>query len=139
MPKKGCISVPAVSFVPMDNSTSYRIQILHLIGKGVFYAGLQLPHGAILTNMTAYVYDSVSDGEIYLSLLGFNLTSGYGYVMGYVRSGVSETPGYTGLFTNTITYAEVDEQCTYFLSVSFTNQILGLRLAGVVIEYEYST
>jgi hypothetical protein len=139
MPKKGCISVPAVSFVPMDNSTPYRIMALRLIGYGLFFAGLQLPHGAILTNMTAYVYDSVSSGEIHLQLFGLNLTSGNGYVMASVQSGVSETPGYTGLFTGTISYAEVDEQWTYFLSVSFTSQTISLNLAGVMIEYEYST
>ena len=139
MPKKGCISVPAVSFVPMDNSTPYRIQILRLTGKGGFFAGLQLPHGAILTNMTAYVYDAVSNGEIYLQLFGLNLTSGNGFVMAYVQSGVSETPGFTELSTDTISYAEVEEQWTYFLSVSFTYQIFSLHLAGVVIEYEYST
>jgi hypothetical protein len=139
MPKKGCISVPAVSFVPTDNSTSYRIQILRLIGKGGFFAGLQLPPGAILTNMTAYVCDSVTDGEVYLHLFRLNLTDGNGYDMAYVRSGVTETPGYTGLFTSTISWAEVDERCTYFLSVSFTYQIFTLHLAGVMIEYEYST
>ena len=82
LPERGNISVPASAFVPHSNQTQYAIdtRILNFdpVYDALFYGSVQLPDGAIITNVTAYWKDSSSAGDLFLSLERYNQTEEYG-------------------------------------------------------------
>ena len=142
MPKKGYISVSPASFVPERAGTAvadYVRSIAYFSGTNYngqgFYAQVQLPHGAMITNFTAFVYFG-SSYDLHVMLYRNNFNDTYDR-MAYICSGGS---GFVTLNDDSIDYAAIDNTLhSYLVYVIFTNPTISadLRLYRVVIEYEY--
>jgi len=140
IPKKGYLSVSPEAFTPEEDTMPYWKSWRTLRGDGFFATSLQLPHGATLTNMTVYLTDMVTDGNVAVYLSGYNLTKGQSLTifMASVETSLEGTPGDIVLYDDTIHDAQIDNQnCTYMLGVSFDYNSPFLSIDGVLIEYEY--
>jgi hypothetical protein len=142
-PNKGFISISPSAFQPDDITLStYRTNGSHFSGEGRFIASLQLPHRAIITNMTISADDWTTDGAVYVLMLRSEVTgewSGSWFVMASVYTGWEDTPGYIVLYDDTIDYAEIDNQNYYYWLVLDISPFYSCMLYGALIEYEYLT
>jgi hypothetical protein len=137
MPRKGRIIIPPALFQPRENTQSYYKHADYLRGDKWFETVLQLPNGAIITNVTAKVTDMVTDGYVFVWLRRYPLTGGY-EEMAYMETTLQGTPGDVILYDDTISYASIDNQnYTYSLTVWFAYNTVFLNLQWVTIEYEY--
>lgn len=149
IPQKGFMSISPIAFLPWNETQKFTRVGGGLVGSGIsegfvgsgaFWANLQLPHGAIITNMTVYLTDGVTDGSIYVYLQRRNLPSSSSSTMAWVQTGHALAPGHMTLYNDTIGYAEIDNQnCIYTVEVVFYVKYFAwnLILHGVVLEYEY--
>ena len=139
IPKKGYVSVHPAAFNPKTGGMTFRIEgdsLRALFGLGDFFAQVQLPHGAKVVNMTAYLYDHHPSYEVTVWLDMNNLNGTYNLMAGELRS--SGAPDYVVLYDDTIDYAEIDNQHhSYDVHVYLDASSPSLMLYGVVIEYEY--
>jgi len=138
MPRKGRVIIAPGLFQPRENTQSYYKRVDYLRGDLWFEAVLQLPNGAIITNVTAKVNDIVTDGYVIVWLRRYPLTGGYEEIA-YMQTTREGTPGEVILYDDTISYAIVDSQnYIYGVSVWFAYNTVFLNLQWVTIEYEYS-
>jgi len=141
VPKKGYVSLPPAAFVPESNTIqAYDIREASMKGgpSAWFHAPLQLPQGAIITNITAYLYDGMTTGKITVYLVEWNQTKLHWNSMVTLDSGFVEAPGQMVLFNDTIVHSGIDNKnCIYIVSVWFSNYDNALLLYDVFIEYEY--
>jgi hypothetical protein len=137
MPRKGRVIISPGLFQPRENTQSYYKRADYLRGDKWFEAVIQLPNGAIITNVTAKVTDMVTDGYVFVWLRRYPLTGGY-EEMAYMETTKEGTPGDVVLYDDTISYASVDNQnYIYSLTVWFAYNTVFLNLQWVIIEYEY--
>lgn len=139
IPKKGYISVPAAAFVPYNNTFNVKTwdRLLNYENVTVsFFGSIQLPHGAIVKNVTFYWYD-VGEEDLMFRLVRYR--QGMGTNMVQVFS--SGSPGWGSTSTNSITSPTVDNNLyAYHLYVSIpaSSSHTDYRFNYAVIEYEYS-
>jgi hypothetical protein len=137
MPRKGRVIISPFLFQPRENTQSYFKYAVYLRGDKWFETVLQLPNGAIITNVTAKVTDMVTDGYVFVWLRRYPLTGGY-EEMAYMETTKEGTPGDIVLYDDTISYASIDNQnYIYSLTVWFAYDTVFLNLQWVIIEYEY--
>jgi len=142
IPKKGYISISPAAFTPESNTQTYYKYYSYLRGQGDFYASLQLPDGATITNMTVLLWDNSNTGRIEFYLMGFNITKRYPLTMPMagVATTDSGTPGEVILYDDTISDAIIDNRdCEYALWAHFSKDDISLVIRGIVLEYEYPT
>jgi len=141
--KKGFVSIPPTALGPdsqcrgcgttwvIPNDPVFR-------GGGPFYVSVRVPHGAIITNLTAYLHDNLAGYGISVWLLGFNLTLGRQLYYPMAEVETIGTPGDTMLYDDTINDARIDNKnCIYSLKVYFAAHSNELGFKGARIEYEY--
>ncbi len=138
IPQIGYISVPPAAFVPVDSSwwvlttnylANYEATITTLLGA------VQLPHGAIVTNMTVHWRD-VGTQAVMTSLRRFNLT--HWHALAEVDS-VGDT-GFGAGYDDTIEHATIDNsQYYYYMDVGIPPSAshLDYQYYYAVIEYQY--
>jgi hypothetical protein len=137
MPRKGRVIISPFLFQPRENTQSYYKYAVYLRGDKWFETVLQLPNGAIITNVTAKVTDTVTDGYVTVWLRRYPLTGSY-EEMAYMETTLQGTPGEVILYDDTISYASIDNQnYIYSLTVWFAYDTVFLNLRWVIIEYEY--
>jgi hypothetical protein len=148
-PAKGYISLGGSAFSPEEKGQTYTQTYYkyysYLRGLGWFDADLQLPDGAVLTNISVSLHDSVSDGECYVFLRGRNITqdrvlgqSGQPWMAAFT-TGITQTPGDVVLYQTAIANATVDNKnCVYALSIVFTYDSIFLHMDRALIEYTYA-
>jgi hypothetical protein len=145
MPKKGYIFISPAAFTPESSSSTYGKNYIQLHGQGAFYAHLQVPDGVTIKNMTAYLLDLVTDGNVFVKLYGINRTTGHylgdiGLGMALVGTTYEENPGDIVLYDDTIADATIDNRnCIYTLIAGFAYDTAFLQMKGVRIEYEYQS
>lgn len=138
MPKKGKIIISPIEFQPYSNTQSYLKTQYILYGDPAFRAVIQLPHKAIVTKVTALVYDDRADGYVSLSLTGYNITSGNYLNMAYMQTEQAGTPYGIILYDDTIENAIINNQnCFYYLTLYFSYNTNHLYFCWATIEYEY--
>jgi len=141
IPKKGYISISPTAFTPYDELTSYSKWSEYMYGGGFFFAGVQLPNGATITNITACIRDQLSGPGygISLTLYRTDMTSLGKAEMANVETGFYEAPGKVILHDDTINYAVIDHQnYTYSLELYISIKSFGnLEFYWALIEYEY--
>jgi len=137
VPRKGYISVSPVAFMPVYGTAMY-LKSLEAIYGGVLFAPVQLPNGAIITNVTAKFFDG-SYHAIWLSLWRTALADSNSQEMVFLYTGHEEwSSGSIVLYEDTIEHAEVDNQnYMYALEAEFSTYTPDLYLMWVLIEYEY--
>lgn len=136
--KTSYISIPAAAFTPNTGSFGYANNGFTLGTAGVygtFYAPVQLPHGATVTGMDFYWYDSSFTQAITCTLRvdAMGQVGPVDAVMAQLVSTHSSGWGRTG----SIDYATVDnEHYIYYLKWEIDgSSVLG---RGVVIEYTFT-
>jgi len=141
---KGYVSISPAEFTPEQNGQTWYKTLERLIGNGSFYTSLKLPNGVTITNMTAKVFDFVSDGQVTVWLVGWNLTANlpldgaFSRNLAFAQTSMNGTPGTTVLYDDTIYAPTIDnENGIYALMVVFTYRSWDLSLKGFQIEYEY--
>jgi hypothetical protein len=145
VPKKGYIFISPAAFTPESSSSTYGKNYIQLHGQGSFYAYLQVPDGVTLKNMTAYLVDFVTDGNVFVKLHGINSTTGHslgsiGWGMAFVGTTLAQTPGDIVLHNDTIVDATIDNRnCIYTLETHFYYDTALLQMKGIRIEYEYQS
>jgi hypothetical protein len=135
----GYVSVPAAAFRPQEDGydfTNFGGALRNNDGDSDrYYAPVQLPHGATVTEMTWYWYDTsaTTDGAAYLRR--GSLTGGFQNAMAQV-----DTSGHDGDNSGSdtiISYATIDNsQYTYYVAWFLWDS--GIRGYTVVIEYTYT-
>jgi len=143
VPRSGNISVAAGAFVPFTTIYDFRNLGYYLANRDAsanayFYASVQLPHGATVTNFTIYWKDGGTD---YVSCFLYrnNLTSG-NEAMASAASPTPEAPGTGSSYDDTIDYATVDNnKYAYWLALKVPPSAshLDYFFYSTVIEYEY--
>lgn len=137
--KTGYVSIPAAAFRPKQDGYDFRNLGYQLIPENAtseyYYAPVQLPHGATVTKMTFYWYDSSSsnNGE---AILYQNNLAGMGLGMAVVNT--SGDGGGGSSYDDTIAHATIDNsQYAYYVRwhLPDSNDVRG---RGVVIEYTYT-
>jgi len=139
---EGNISIPAAAFVPCRTDKDWRNSghTLHNYedtGQASFVAQVQLPHGANLTRLIIYWYDSGLDG-VSCILVQNNLTSGY----------IIATAGSTGSAGDGSSYDDVESvwatvdnnKYAYYLAVAIPAsppEYYVYRFFYAMIEYTY--
>ena len=141
--RTGYVSIAPAAFVPDDEAYQYdRESGAGLKQDGpstgsIFYAPVSLPHGATITEFTAYYYDGSSNGVITATLRYSNLGTG-SYAMAEAGS---VDGGYGDTDDTSIDHAEVDNETrAYFVMVQVPAAPYSgtLNFKGVVIEYQYT-
>lgn len=135
MAKTSYISIPAAAFTPR-NTPSGRVNDGYMLSDsagGTFYAPVQLPHGATVTGMTFYWWDSSSEAVTCTLRLDAMGQAGYfDTPMAQVVSTGSSGSGFGS--TGSISYATIDNaHYIYYLKWEIPGSSLGGR--GVVIDY----
>jgi hypothetical protein len=139
----GYVSVPAAAFVSWDSTEAT------LIGNFLqnddttavdFFAGVQLPHGATVTNVTFYWYDF--DASLYMDFTLCRLipTTTVRYVMASGSS--SGSSGYGISIDTSISYPDIDNsQYSYLLYVYIppNTPTSNLRFRYATIGFAYPT
>jgi hypothetical protein len=139
--KTSYVSVSAAAFQPYNNILSYSNSGSEVsAGNTVpttFYAPVQLPHGATVTKVTFYWYDSIDDDEAYCDLRRNALDGTDEWVASMVSK---DAAGAGSTETETINNPVVDNaNYAYYLYlylpyVDIDNQTKGY---GVIIEYTF--
>ena len=138
----GYISIPAAAFVSAYSddyvySTSYLMNLDTT--STYFYGSVQLPHGATVTNVTSYWYDTDVSSNMFIELQRVEV--GSGIVMADVDSSGSDGEGTT--VDTIISGAVIDNsQYSYHIWVWIpvaTVQPNNLRFRFVTIGFEYPT
>jgi hypothetical protein len=118
------ISVPAASFQPYTDTYDYQNYGLYLVHRhsgaqlvdGTYYAPVNLPQGATVTNATYYFYDTYHDGyggEVYLQRTQFGLDGYVNMAWIHIDSG---SQGYASNFAYRVYYPSIDNsQYAYWL------------------------
>ena len=139
--KSGNVSVPAAAFVPQDeedvySNLGYVLYNYHTL-LCYFYASIQLPHGATVTNLTVYWYDKGTD-YVMCTLYRHNQT--IVDVMAYTNSPQTEAPEYGSSYDDTILHATVDNnQYAYYLKLRIppSTSHTDYSFQYALIEYTY--
>ena len=137
----GYISIDASAFHPgYTTDVAYAGGVLrNMDTKTVyFFASVQLPQGATVTNITGYWYDSDSSNNLVCRLSQGSM--GVVYKMAEVSSTGSD--GYGSDLETTIDYATVDNsQYSYTLIVTIPtlSNFNALEFYSVTIGFEYPT
>jgi len=140
-------TVPASAFRPEDNSdrviaTYYGIYFNNASQNSSYlYAGVNLPHGATVTNLAAYYQDDSGPYDLTVKLMGHTHTAtSSASILASVSSG--GTPGNTNSSTSLILDAVINNQLTDYLveAITTANSWPGsnLVLRAVVITYMIS-
>lgn len=138
VPQNGTISISPAAFTPKYDHQYFERDSERLIGLSSYYAALQLPDGATITNMSAFIYDNTPTGYLLISLFRTWIGGGGPQVMATFETGYSETPGDIILYDDTIDYATIDnEGYKYTLYAYFREWSGSLYMRTVQIEYEY--
>jgi len=138
IPQIGYISVAPAAFAPVDSSwrvltTNYLANFESTITT--FVGSVQLPHGAIVTNMTVYWRD-IGSQAVMSSLRRYNLTHWHG--LAEVDS-IGDT-GFGYSYDDTIDQATIDNsKYYYYMSVGIppSTSHLDYQYYYAVIEYQY--
>lgn len=147
----GPLSIPAAAFMPYEDGYDYEnhgryLKYLHdpngMLALGSFYAPVELPHGATVTRVTYYYYDTYvggSGGGINLQRTQFE--GDYENMAGIGIGNLGQ--GYSSYPDDTIDYATIDNShYSYWvvlgnLPVSQSGADQQIWGCGVVIEYSY--
>ena len=141
--KKGFVFIPPTAFGPDSQGQGYgTARVIPndpvFRGGGPFYVNVRVPHGAIITNLTAYLHDNLAGYSISVWLLGFNFTLGQHLYYPMAEVETIGTPSNTMLYDDTINDARIDNKnCIYSLKVYFAAHSNELGFKGAWIEYEY--
>jgi hypothetical protein len=137
------IRILPIDFSPVDNTQQYTKTPDELIGGGIFYARIMLPHGAVVKNMSAVIYDGLS-GSYQIKIEFFreqNAPPGVPPSDGTLASILFNDPGAPGLivkFDDTIDYPIIDnENYAYYIRLWFELFSNNNELRWIEIEYEY--
>ncbi|MBN1148646.1 MAG: hypothetical protein JXA78_15410 [Anaerolineales bacterium] len=137
----GYISLPAAAFQPMMNGYSYANDGSYLWGQNsssdTYVAPLYLPHGARITRITFYWYDSDSSLDGYLRV---KCAGDYVYQT-LAQLNTFDSSGFNNTSTTSIGYPDVDNaQYAYYLQayLPFTDMTHNVVLYRVHIEYSFS-
>jgi hypothetical protein len=138
----GYISVPAAAFQPLMSSYVYINSGVEVrpedMNSTLFYAPLQLPHGATITKVTFFWRDT-STYNGYVTLERSILSNGTGEIMATVYT-VDNNPGVYSTSETNIANPVVDNaHHSYYLNLglfwdSYTEYVSALT---VIIEYSY--
>ncbi len=142
VPRAGNISVPAAAFVPWSSTTEWYILGGTLYNNGggglTFYAPVQLPHGATVTNLTSCWYDKGND-YVFCRLQRYDSEGVYNWTAVALSTGVSGYGSSTADSINPATATVDNNQYGYSLEVnipySASHSDYLFHLA--IIEYEY--
>lgn len=147
---KRYLSIPPGGFTAEDNWLTYKIDFhasyhnLRGTNAGptvIFYAPVQLPDGAKITEFTAFIKDSDATEDISVELLRYRPSTGAtGGMTGALYS--SGTPGRSTLSTTSIAFATMDSsEYVYLVRVMWKvpTTVTDIHLEGVFIEYEITT
>jgi|YelNatPaOPRAMG01_1025707.scaffolds.fasta_scaffold37260_2 hypothetical protein len=139
LPKKGYISISPAAFTPAFDTSTFLKGGSGLWGQGGFYVGLQLPHGAIITNMSVLLTDSSDTSWLSVDLMGYNITGRYNLdVMASISTVGLGAPGEVILHDDTISNAIIDNRnCEYYLRAYLSAYDVHLYLQGIILEYQY--
>lgn len=141
----GFIMVTPYEFVPVLPSMQYRFLDQQL---GVYNpsasletrmrAGVALPHGARITQLTLYYLDFTDPGYITLSLQKAD-TAGIPNLIAFVySSGYSTQPGYSSVTVNSLTPVD-NQNFGYFVEIILPpGPITYYYVTSVRIDYAYS-
>jgi len=137
-PITGYVSIPAAAFRPEEDGydfINYGSELNNNDGNSdEYYAPVQLPHGAIVTEMTFYWFDASSADDGVATLLRGTTSGGYNQM---ARADTSGDSGDGDSFDNSISYAVVDNsQYTYHLKWLLRDA--NIKGYFVVIEYTYT-
>jgi len=140
VPQKGNISVSATEFTPQSQEHNYTKWINALVNVNTneytsFYADVQLPHGATLTNVTFYWYDYGTD-FIMCGLARCN--EFHTQYIARADSPSTEAPGNSFSYDDILNYATVDNNnYAYVLHVNLPWEFNTYRFKLARIEWEY--
>ena len=141
---KGYVSIPAVAFTPDTDTYQYYRDVGYIRGEGYFSADIHLPDGVTLTNMTVYLNDNTTQNGLSVFLfchewyIGTYGIEGIWWVIAGVGSGLTEDPGVTMLYDDTIENATVNNaNCAYSVELDLPVNTTDLCLYMVILEYEY--
>lgn len=100
-------------------------------------AGVNLPHGATITQLTVYFMDSIEGSNLEVTLYR-SFSNGESSYMAYVNSDTGALSVGSN-FTTSILDPKVDNrQYSYFIQVIIPEKGYDLRLTNVRIDYEYT-
>jgi len=132
----GYISISAAAFEPHSKSVEYDNRgnsLSTLSGGGYFYAPVQLPHGATVTNMIFVFFDDEETEHAQVKMYCFNLTSGS--LMGEITS-LNE--GASSENTTVFTDPVIDNsEYSYYIELFLSSE--DVYLYQVFIEFTYPT
>ncbi len=143
-PRLGNISVPAAAFVPSSNTMNWRnlgtlLRNYEISGTATFYAAVQLPQGATVTNLTFYWFDNGIDSALECRLYRYDQTMTW--LIAYAsNSPPSNAPGDGVSYDDDgiINYAVVDNNKYAYLLGAWVPAPSGTyEFHYAVIEYEY--
>jgi len=135
----GYVSVPAAAFTPQRTDMDWRnygteLENWEVSGVATYYAGLQLPHGATIMNLTSYWYDDSATNNVVCGIWRFNQTDTNTVT---VASGdVSDAPGLGSYHATTMFYPTVDNNnYTYFMFVYLPAPYANYYFQYAIVEY----
>ena len=109
-------------------------------GSGSCFACVQLPEGAVITNVTARLEDFYDDAQVAVGLYRVNTTgpSETSDSLASIYSGTAAQPGDVTLYDDTIDYAQIDNEHFYYMVELYLNyEASDLNLHWVQLTYEY--
>jgi hypothetical protein len=140
--RTGYVSVSAAAFRPYNNTLSYSNSGSEVSAGSTipttFYAPVHLPHGATVTKVTFYWYDSIDGTEAECDLK-ISFLNGSDDWMATMQSSDAGGAGYTE--TESISYAIIDNsQYAYYLYLylPYVDIDYYTKGFGVIIEYTFS-
>ena len=107
--------------------------VIGALSGGIFYAPLNLPHGATITMMTLDFWNQSSNSEEYIAIY---LERSSLYVYSLMGSVVSNSLGKNSVSTTSFFDPEIDNsQYTYYIVLDIGDEFLFCY--GVLIEFTY--
>jgi len=138
---EGNISVPAAAFTPQYTYYDWRNCGTSLHNNDVtlssqWYAQVQLPHGANITNLTSYWFDNNASHGVDCYLRRYNQEAAW--TMAIAVPPDADMPGFGSYKAPFIQYETVDNnKYAYYLCVSLPSPSSDFYFQYAVIEWEY--
>jgi hypothetical protein len=139
----GYVSIPAAAFQPMScDNYRYINSGAQLwpedMNSTLFYAPVQLPHGATITKVTFFWRDT-STYNGYVALERSNLYNGTGEVLATVYTADANAGVYSTSETNIINPVVDDAHHSYYMSLGlfWNSSTEYIAAVTVIIEYSY--
>jgi len=136
-------SIPACAWLPASSDTNFVRTALSVYGSSVaqfdyWYAPVNLPHGAVVTEFRARVYDDYNQtawsDQMYVQL--WRLYGGGGSNLASVMTPLGfKSPDYVELTDSSINYATIDNQNYVYYVYGRTTVYDSHRLSHVWITY----